>query len=323
MARARLQHTTSEISERFTRIIVFANSASTNARRSLALIGDLEKFAPHATFLTVAISSDPQEAGLQDIKQLLGPKTLLCIAAGDGTINAIASQLLLDPTLSGQARLTCILPLWGGNANDLACMLNGSPPVSLTEVLNKASVEPISVVQMKTNDMTKLSLSSLTFGATAHIARALNNDTYRKTIPKNRLGRYQRELQAVTLTTAKSPQLLILEDGDLASISEYMVINGRRMAKHFTTPVDLADSDFYVQIFRKRRHMLATAFKAFVTRRPMVRGTRRSHVSFITHSAVLCQIDGESFPIQSKTTIDISIHPKPLRVLTSKVKSSI
>src|SRR6185437_8881055 len=48
------------------------------------------------------------------------------IAAGDGTVNLIVDLLLHDPALTTEQRQTPILPLWGGNANDLANMLNGA-----------------------------------------------------------------------------------------------------------------------------------------------------------------------------------------------------
>ena len=317
MAKARLPHTRSEISERFTRIIVFANPASTNALRSLSLVSDLQKFAPDATLLTVAIPSDPQKAGLQSIKHLLGPKTLLCIAAGDGTINTLASQLLLDHTIPPEAHLTCVLPLWGGNANDLACMLNGSPPASLVGILSNAKIESMSVIQMRLDNETKLALSSLSFGATAHIAHALNNDAFRKSVPKSRFGRYRREIQTAAMATSKSPRILLLENDNLVSICEYMVVNGPRMAKHFSMPVNLVDPDFYVQIFRKRRHMVSPTIKALIAKRIAKGGARKTHLSFKTHSAMLCQIDGETMMIPADTNIDIAILPQRLQVLTS------
>src|ERR1700754_3107995 len=114
---------TGAVTERFSSILVFMNPKSTHAAAAQRRIAEIERLMPGTPIAVIETSSEGH-AGNQKLVQAhakkLGPDTLLCIAAGDGTISQIIEAILMSKGLSGKARKTVILPLWGGNANDLA-----------------------------------------------------------------------------------------------------------------------------------------------------------------------------------------------------------
>ncbi len=111
----------------FNHFVVLVNPASTNAARVEHSISELRRMYP-AGEVVVRHTLPTEKANRRQIARWAAgfrPGTLLCIGAGDGTVNLVVEVLLQAPGLSAEARRTPILPLWGGNANDLACMLNG------------------------------------------------------------------------------------------------------------------------------------------------------------------------------------------------------
>src|SRR5689334_6949576 len=112
----------------FERCIVVRNPASTNSQRCRRWVSELRQAFPKAQITEVTTLPGGRAANqklLQAHARQLGPRTLLAIAAGDGTVNMVVEMLFDGGRFSAKALKTPILPLWCGNANDLAHMLCG------------------------------------------------------------------------------------------------------------------------------------------------------------------------------------------------------
>src|SRR5208282_6264938 len=110
----------------FQKVIFLVNPASTHIAQAMKRINELQKLFPQDVIELTSTSAEGREANAQIIVSLadrLGPNTLLCVAAGDGTASLVIETLVLSKALSDNARQAIVLPLWGGNANDLAHML--------------------------------------------------------------------------------------------------------------------------------------------------------------------------------------------------------
>ena len=131
----------------FDRFVVFTNPRSSERHQANKKVLELIQLFPHVpieTFETATGGAAAYARLLEEHVAELGPHTLLCIAAGDGSINYLIQALLFEAVLPAEVRHTPVLPLWGGNGNDLASMLNGR--VSRTTVrmiFEHANVAPV------------------------------------------------------------------------------------------------------------------------------------------------------------------------------------
>lgn len=173
----------------FDRFVVFTNPRSSGRHQANKKVLELIQLFPHVpieTFETATGGAAAYARLLEEHVAELGPHTLLCIAAGDGSINYLIQALLFEAVLPAEVRHTPVLPLWGGNGNDLASMLNGR--VSRTTVrmifehANVAPVRPMHFRMVGADGAVRERIACVTagFGATAQAARRLNGRGYRQ-----------------------------------------------------------------------------------------------------------------------------------------------
>ncbi len=111
---------------KLSRVIIVVNPQSSNVHRIEKRGQELHKLFPDKTIALVETTAQASELDAKLKKEIMRQpgRTLICIGGGDGTVNAVVNALM---RLSSSVDLseTPILPLWGGNANDFAYMLNG------------------------------------------------------------------------------------------------------------------------------------------------------------------------------------------------------
>jgi diacylglycerol kinase family enzyme len=312
---------------RFSRIIVLRNPASTHAHKVHKRIELLRGLAPNADFLTI----DTHEGGksvnqslIADLAGLLGSETLLCIAAGDGTSNLVIESLLTNPALEPAARQTVIFPLWGGNANDLACMLNGSPWGSrVLEIATEAPAIPIRPLRCELTfpdgtSRTHLAACYASFGASAFAAKRLA-EPHMRSHPLDRVpgGRVVKELAAVVRALIDSPMVFITQNEHKLPMYEHIFLNGSRFAKVKGTPLKLTDPYFYHTIIPHKGIRSLALYLRNLTSKETPSHIRSRHVSFRVDDAVWAQFDGEVFMLPAGTNIDITPNHEPFYALST------
>ena len=313
----------------FDRLIVIRNPVSTHQERAERRIAELRILAPQAELIVVETVPGGRTANrrlLERYVDKLGPGTLLCIAAGDGTINLMVETLLTAPKLSAAARQTPILPLWCGNGNDLACMLNGAPRTSLRKVFTAGkpvAIRPLRIALTTPGKEPDIRLSAcyVSFGASAYAAQALaERIRTRRRIDMVPGARFVRELAAVASVLMQAPVFQVAQAGDRQPIFESIFLKGPRFAKVRAVPLKITDDAFHHATVEHKRVADLLQQLALLTRRKHVAAVRRTHTTFTVYDAAWAQFDGETVQLPSGTRVEITLAPRPFYAIASSAE---
>lgn len=311
----------------FTRFIVLRNPASTHAQKAQAQIADLQALAPGKVEVaeTSPTGREANKVLLRQLASKLGSQTLLCIAAGDGTVNMVIETLLTDPAIPPAARRTPVLPLWGGNANDLAHMLNGSAyRARFSKIITQGhviAVRPLTCTLRDTRtDATQTHLATCyaSFGASAFATLRLSQPKTRHH-PLDNLpgGRVAKELTTVIKALVDAPQLHVQEGEQAKKIYEHVFLKGSRFAKIKGTRLRLTDPHFYhAAVGHKRARSLF--FHTWELANPRaVQRVAGDHAEFIALDPMWAQFDGEVFEVAAGTQVTIGLSKQQVYLLST------
>lgn len=227
-----------------------------------------------------------------------------------------------------RAKQTILLPLWGGNANDVAHMLNGPayrmPVASLLQKGKIVEVLPLSCT-LKYPDGTSvehLAVGYISFGATALAARRLNEPPHRSSrLHKAPGGRMVQELLTVFQALLKAPSFRIDEGNGERSIYDRMFINGSRIAKLRPLPLRLTDKNYYETTASEKRLGAAIARFRELLRRPLIQKAPQV-TRFTCLDEAWVQFDGETVKIPASTKITVRHASFSLRAWSVRLDSS-
>src|SRR5687767_4267944 len=245
----------------FRSFVIFFNPAGTHAAAVRRRMEEVKQLAGERPVTVIETSPDGRAANIRLVERhadKLGDGTLLCIAAGDGTTNQII-EALLTAKLSAKARKTPVLPLWGGNANDLAHMLNGPAyRARIKNILATGNIIPIHPLQcdLTSRGKTKTHLAACyaSLGVTGFVARRLVQPEYRRSkLHKIPGGTLVKDIATVFGGLMEAPSFGIKEHGDVRSVYELSFYNGSRMAKLARLPTKLTDEMFFINRFENKR----------------------------------------------------------------------
>jgi hypothetical protein len=316
----------------FRGFVIFFNPAGTHATAVRRRMEEVKHLAGERPLTIVETSAQGRAANARLIEQhadLLGPETLLCIAAGDGTTNQII-EALLTANVPAEVRRTPILPLWGGNANDLAHMLNGTAyRAKIKDILAKGQIVPIHPLQCdltRRGGKTKTHLAACyaSLGVTGFVAKRLTQPAYRKSrLHKLPGGTFLKDALIVIGALMDAPSFGIKEHGDVRSVYELTFHNGSRMAKIERLPTKLTDEMFFINRFEDKR--LLSAIPRFIerTRKSVAQNLLRNYSSFTTQEESWAQFDGEPVKVPSHTKVQVQLYPKPFYALTTLLGPSL
>jgi len=256
---------------------VIFNLSSTHAEqgksriRELKLILGLQKLH---VINTIPGDFVQNRKNIEKISVNFDENTVIYVAAGDGTVGSIIETLTTSKKISDKARQAAILPLWCGNANDLANMLNGKAPNSLAKLLKKTKVVSITPLccKLECDDGVKydrIATCYISFGASAYAAKHINSTNHRHNPLHNLLGvRILSEIAASINGLIEAPVFRIEENGSIETIYERLITNGPRFAKNSLAPTRLTNHNFHMETFRRKSifRFMAQAFD-YVSRR--------------------------------------------------------
>jgi len=312
-------------SQTITDLVCIGNPHATHYRKAQKLLYSLGEVL-HKKPVEIAIADHQQK--LKKILAAAGPqnKILIAVAGGDGTVNVAINTLLQlqDEYTAGRCIL---LPLWGGNANDFAYMLNGlhvfAHPKRLTQQTRSVSVP---LIKLKLTEPHKQAYTAYaacyaSFGATAYAARQLEAHRFStkkisQWFPLLLIGR---EIVAVVRALVSTPQYTSEIDEKEEPFYEHSLINGPRIAKINRVPVSLGQPYFlHAAITRKDPAVLVSLLRMAMGR-PTAEYSMRNQLSFKLVTAVDAQIDGEVMHLPAGTQVAASSVQTSLRFVSSKL----
>jgi diacylglycerol kinase family enzyme len=313
----------------FRRFVIFFNPNGTHAAAVKRRIEEIKRLAgerPVTVIETSPKGGDATRKLLEQHADILGEGTLLGIAAGDGTINQII-EALLTAKLPAKARRTPILPLWGGNANDLAHMLNGPAyRARLKDILASGKVIPVHPLQCditspKNQRRTYIAACYASLGASGIVATRLNDQTYRKNILHRLPGaRHLHDLFIVIGALMEAPSFAVKEHDGVRSVYELSFHNGSRMAKLDRLPAKLTDEMFYISRFENKRLLSVIPRMIEAARKGVSQNLLRNYASFTTQEKSWAQFDGEPVEIPAHTKVQIQLSPQPFYALSTTLE---
>lgn len=314
---------------RFKRYVIIRNPISSDSHKAGERIQSLREYQPDSIFTildTVEGGREANAAVLREQADLLGPDTLLCIAAGDGTIHMVLNILLHDTSLPDEARLTPILPFWCGNANDLAYMLNG--PWSrrkLRQALLRGAVVPIKPIETTFtykdgSTETHIASSYASFGASAYVSYELEHALPRRSrLRRFVLSRISQEWVAALRALMQAPTFRITSHDRLRKIYERTYLNGSRFAKVIGIPLRLTDEKFH-RVTIERKHPAAVAFHLLgLMNNKEIPKRAITQDEFTVLDDVWAQFDGEPARIAKDTRVTISLSQRAFYALSVRL----
>lgn len=313
----------------FSHVLVFFNPASTHAAAGKRRISELTTIFGKQSVEVVETKSGGRKANAALVREhahKLDESTLLGIVAGDGTTNQIIESLLTED-IPSHSRKAVLLPLWGGNANDLAHMLNGPAyRAKLKDILEKGQIIPIHALQceMIAKDktrQTRLAACYATFGASAMVAHRINRPTHRKhplfAVPG---GRFLLELATVISTVLAAPPISVKDAGKAKVMYELTIFNGSRMAKVERLPAKLNEELFYFNMFEDKKLLSVLPRFMNFARKRVSQKFMRSYASFTTREASWAQFDGEPVRVAAGTHVQVQLSRLPFYALSTTLR---
>lgn len=302
----------------FQRILAVTNTRSSATNSTAEYMQAIEKAAPTAGILAIPIDDVRGR-----LATLLQPNSLICVAGGDGSVNSVARTLLGNRQLSASQKSTPLLPLWCGNANDLAYAVNGRPSVAKCKtIIQQGRIVPIyplrCTIEHNGQVSTQIAVSYMSFGAVAHAAQRYNQPDFRKNPMHNLPGiRPFNEVIILLQALYDTPAFTIEQNGEVRQMYDWIIGKSPRMAKNVRLPIALTDRAFYQSIVQ-RKNLPDIVSRAAGMMWDLIQPKHsKKPITFTVRETTWAQFDGEPIRLPAHATVTITLHPRPLRVLST------
>lgn len=315
----------------FEHCIIISNPTSTQAEQAKFRIKDLLDLFGAERCTVLETSPKGRRANLDLLfmhANNLGSQTLLAIVAGDGTTSMYIEALLRDRRSTARIRKTVVLPLWGGNGNDLSHMLNGpSRRLSTRRMLQSGqtvAIRPLECrLSLQGDETVHVAASYASFGAsayTAHQLEKLRGQKFRS--HAFRATQFTHELGLVVRSMAKAP-LFEIKDGDtVRPVYERIFVNGSRFAKVDTVPLKLTDDAFCEALVEQKKLLEVTQRAMELIRKSTVSQTKHKNaVNFSLRDDTWAQFDGEIVRLKAGTDVRIARSPQQFYAWSTVLKA--
>ncbi len=314
---------------RFQQVIIIVNPQSSNVQRVEKRRYELSTLFPLTPIKLIETTTRPAQLTARLKRALInqsGP-TLLCIGGGDGTVHLVVNSLMQLQTEIDLAQAP-VLPLWGGNANDLATMLNGlSSRTSLRRLLTSANIiaiHPLKITSSLDGQTSTHHYAACyaSFGVSAYATAELEKPVYKKRLQSNSaLGTFIKEFKQACRAILDAPGFDAEQNGKRIKIFEQVFSNGSRVAKMDRLPVKLHEKRFYRAVNSETQPTPLFYIRQFL----LLRGKKLGEVTdqnfrFTTKERAWAQFDGEARVLPKNTTVSIGLAEAPFYAVSTKLK---
>lgn len=304
---------------RFHHVVSVENSRSTQASSSQRYGLAVRQACPEADFSAIPFG----DSLASELAQTLANDSLVCISGGDGTVSGVVQTLLEAPQLSAEQRTTPVLPLWCGNANDIAHMLNGRASAAKCKtIVERGNVVPIyplccELLAPNGEQTVRLALGYISLGVSAQTAKRLNEPSFR-TNPLHAVPGVKpiSEIMLLLRAMQSSPSFTVEQNGAQKVVYDWIIGKGPRMAKNVKLPVQLTDRAFYESVVRKSVPEVVTRLGGMAW--GLLEPTNNTEpIMFTTQQPVWAQFDGEPLQLTAGTKVTVSLNPEPFYALST------
>lgn len=308
-------------------IISIVNPRSSNAARVKKSVRKLEKKLGRS-ITSISSERDPlvfKERFAKEIRKHAKQPTIVLIGGGDGTVHQVVKATIDAP--ESLRKHTILFPIWGGNANDFAYMLNGlAAGKNLYKIIERGKavkIHPLEIeLKNKSSKTTAHAVCYASFGASAFAANSLEEtgaarQGFFRNIPAVVLAK---ELFRIAGALLRAPTFKARVNGKRVNIFEQVFINGSRIAKIARLPVSLTDKAFYTVAHSKKHPSMFVRLLKILTGMQVGRVTSEP-VAFQVNEAVLAQYDGEVIKIPENTHVEIRVSKKYVYALSTRLNN--
>ncbi len=318
-----------DLLRKLNRIIIVINPQSSNVYRIEKRSQELSRLFPDKTITIVETTREPSSlvAKLEKELKTSAGLTVIGIGGGDGTVNSVVNALM---KLSKRINLaeTPVLPLWGGNANDFAHMLNGlSSRSTLRSLLGNGEIVTIHPLEVTMHSQgqakkTRYAACYASFGASAYAAAELEKSSPElQPSVKSTLIKVSHEVIQALRAVLEAPSFDAEQDGKKIKIFEHMFSNGSRIAKVDHLPVKLHEKKFYRLVKSQKQPSLWFYIKWNLTGKRDGEITDRTS-EFTLKERAWAQFDGEATIVPKNTNVSVGHADRPFYAITTKLKST-
>lgn len=249
--------------------------------------------------------------------------TIVLIGGGDGTVHQVVTATIEADY--GPRENIILLPIWGGNANDFAYMLNGlglhKDIYKLIERGKPVTIHPLEISREKgTTTDTDYAICYASFGASAFAADILDKSGPARKGTFSNIAAFviAAELTRVVSAFLHAPAFKAQVNGQKVEIFEQVFTNGSRIAKVDRLPVNLTDKAFYKVAQPSKHPSMVLRILKLLTGKQVGEVTNEP-TSFQVKESVLGQFDGEVIKIPEDTVVSISLSKKSIYALSTKL----
>lgn len=310
---------------RFDNFLLVQNPKSSNAGRAKNTVNKFQKLT--SIKLDIIKTSSNYSQNEKDIEKYLidtDGKTLLLIGGGDGTVHDVVN-ILMSKSLRKLSNKVVVLPLWGGNANDFAYMLNGlSLGKKLAKILGRGKIHelfPLKITIGKNKkSVTRYAMCYASFGASAFIAQHFNV----KPVHRGKPLQYPpalivlQEIWGIAGALKRAKPFGVEINGESISIFDEVFVNGSRLSKMNTMPVKLNDRAYYHARANDKHPLFSKRVARAIAGRKIGQITSNP-TSFTLQEDALAQFDGEVLEVSKGFKINVSLASRPIQALSIKL----
>lgn len=304
------------------------NPHSSNAARVTKKLRQLEKRLGIKIF---ALSSerDPlvfKKKFVKKIQDYSHKPVIVLIGGGDGTVHQVVKATI--DIREPERKNIILLPIWGGNANDFAYMLNGVPAgKSLYKVLRTGKtikIHPLEIsLTRNSTETTAHAICYASFGASAFAADIIDKTgAAREGMFSNvAVVVISKEVFRVIRALRSALPFQARVNGKKVKIFEQVFVNGSRIAKVNRLPVKLTDKAFYSVGHQPNKHPFIVLRIIQILSGKRVGTVTNRPVTFEVKEPILGQYDGEVIKISDNTHVKISVSKKYIYALSTRLSS--
>ena len=312
------------MSGEFNQILFIYNQKATNFERARKLSAQVKNNFKSAKLHQIKLfdSKLPAKDDVISTARNFDDKTLVLIGGGDGTVNFVINTILTSDDLSEQNKQAVFLPLWGGNANDLAAMLNGSVSNNLDKLFKNskiADVYPLSVkIANDAEESFDLAMNYTSLGMSAYAIKKIEQSSKQSTLKILAYLPFRLLAEALDVFRAvieAQPFMIDEYQEQTRQVSEVLFVNGSRIAKIGRFPSSIFEQSFLVASSKKGSLWMDLIKIVF---RPKSFTITSEPQKFLLKDDTLAQLDGETKEVKSGSTIEVKVHHRPYRALSTK-----